>query len=94
MLIETFLIEKLDSKKNHDNRSYKIKKYILGFLNLILAVIAGYLCWNCNTNTPIWLKIIYTIIAVIFSGIYMLYYLIYRIIINVPCKANTNTLFS
>ena len=93
MLIETFLIEKLDNKSQNNSNKYRAKKYFLAFLNLTLAIIAGYLCWNCNKNEPAWLKILYTIIAVIFSGFYMLYYLIYRVIINVPCKVKGNSLF-
>ena len=85
MLIETFLIEKLDSSKKEKKTGRSLKTYLLAFLNLILAGIAGYLCWNCNAEHPTWLRVIVTILAVIFSGIYVLFYLVYRIIIGVPC---------
>ncbi len=62
------------------------KKIILGILNVILAIIAGYLAWNCNANEKSWIRILNTIIAAVFSGLYMLYYLVYRVILGVSCN--------
>lgn len=47
---------------------------------------AGWLAWDCNKGQSKGVQIFMTIIAVIFSGFYLLYYFIYRILMAVPCN--------
>ena len=58
----------------------------LGYIiNIVLFVLAGYLAWNCSAleSTPI--HILYTVLACLFYWNILIYYLVYRIIMNVPC---------
>ena len=75
-----------ESQETSEEPDNNRKKIILGILNVILATIAGYLAWNCNANQKSWIRILNTIIAAVFSGLYMLYYLVYRVILGVPCN--------
>lgn len=43
---------------------------------LLVSIFAAYLCYERNINEPVYLKYLYCIIAFIFSGIYILYYII------------------
>ena len=90
MLVESFLIENIFSnpeKEAFQNKSSYAKKFFLFILELFIMILAGYLCWNCNKNAELFLKIIYTILALIFSGIYIIFYVIYHgPILNTPCN--------
>jgi hypothetical protein len=90
MLLENFLLDKLldnDKKEGfEDSSSDLIKNIIKGVLELCLMIIAGYLAWDCNKSQGKVLRIVYTILSVIFSGIYIVFYLIYHKLIGVACK--------
>jgi|688.fasta_scaffold988716_1 hypothetical protein len=43
---------------------------------LLVSIFAAYLCYERNINEPNYLKYLYCAIAFIFSGIYILYYII------------------
>jgi hypothetical protein len=91
MIVEQFLIESLSGDKHKaeeehvDKTKTNHKRLLLGLLNVILAGIAGYLAWNCNSGQHVALKILYTIIAAVFSGLYVLYYFVYHILIRSSC---------
>ena len=98
MLIESFLIDKLRDKLNRytdDNLTERFQGgggsatgksgIILAILNILLAIIAGYLCWNCNANHGTPLRVLYTVIAVVFSGLYIIYYFMAHVILRMPC---------
>ena len=70
----------------NEKRRQNTKAIILGILNVILASIAGYLCWNCNAGEKPALRVIYTILAAIFSGLYILFYFVYHVLLRVPCS--------
>ena len=99
MLIEHFILNKIkgdhsnstndNHNSNHQNLNHQ-KKIVLAILNIILAFIAGYLCWNCNGSEKTWLRVLYTIISAVFSGLYMLYYLVYRVIMQVKCASGSS----
>ena len=61
--------------------------YTACIIKLILSIIAGYLVWNCNSKENLFTKIIFTILAVAFSEIYILYYGIYRVYMGNKCPA-------
>ena len=54
-------------------------------LALITSIVAGILAWRCNAKEKLVFKCINTILAVLFSDIYVLYYLIYRVILKHRC---------
>ena len=54
-------------------------------LSLITYVVAGILAWQCNAKEHIIYRCINTFLSVIFSDIYVLYYLIYRVILKNKC---------
>jgi uncharacterized membrane protein YgcG len=99
MLIEKFLIEKLKGKpkptihpqKPEDKTNQNTKAIVLAIFNVILACIAGYLCWNCNGGEKPALRVIYTILATVFSGLYILFYFVYHVLIRVPCKRGSGS---
>lgn len=63
----------------------RAKYYLAYTVNLILMVVAGYLAWMCNIGETPLVRILYTILAAIFSGLYLLYYFVYRILMGNPC---------
>lgn len=71
---------------DEDNSTYQRLKIIsIFFIRLILMIIAGYLSLNCNQNINIILRILFMIVSVMFSELYILYYTIYRIILGNKC---------
>jgi hypothetical protein len=54
-------------------------------LSFITSIVAGVLAWNCNLKEPIVYRYINTFLSVVFSDIYVLYYLIYRVILKKKC---------
>jgi hypothetical protein len=67
-----FIEQKVLDKKEHMN----ISTAFSGSSNLILAIVAVYLCWTRNTmqNETLVLKIVYCIIAFFAPLIYIIYY--------------------
>ena len=88
MIIETYLLDILVGTKQLDkeNNENKNKIYSLIILKLLIILIAIYLAWNCNAQSPILIRLLYTIIASLFSGFYILYYSIYRILLKNDCN--------
>jgi hypothetical protein len=70
---------------------YKFNNNLSKFniFNFLLMIFAGYLAWGCNMLESDGIRILYTIFAMIFPGIYILYYLIYRKILNNDCLADS-----
>lgn len=63
---------------------------LLSFVaSMIFMILAGYLCWKCNVGEDRLLRILYTILAVIFNGFYLIYYFIYRVLMGNACKVAT-----
>ena len=54
-------------------------------LSLITMVVAGVLAWRCNAKEHVIYRCINTFLSVVFSDIYVLYYLIYRVILKKKC---------
>ena len=62
-----------------------------------------YLAWNCNRKINIGERLLYTLVAGLFSGLYLVYYLARRLILKDKCGSknsiftkdnNVNNLFS
>ncbi len=56
--------------------------YIVSWLWTLLAL---YLCYKCNTHEMILLRIVYLLIAWIFTPYYLVYYLLYHGLLQRPC---------
>jgi hypothetical protein len=54
-------------------------------LSLITMVVAGVLAWRCNAKEHVIYRCINTFLSVVFSDIYVLYYLIYRVVLKNKC---------
>jgi hypothetical protein len=64
---------------------YQYKKKYNNF-NIICSIIALILSWNCNKGSSIYLKLLYSIVAIILSYWYLLFYLVYYIYLNKNCS--------
>lgn len=65
----------------------KMQFMLLVLSKLISMTIAIYLAWNCNKNSKsLFYKILIVLIAVIFSDIYILFYIVYRLILKNNCN--------
>jgi hypothetical protein len=60
------------------------KKY--NNFTIICSIIAVILSIKCNHNSPIYLKLLYGIIAILLSYWYILFYLIYYIFLKKSCS--------
>lgn len=63
-----------------------IDKIISLVATIAFMALAGYLCWECNINESRVLRVIYTVLAVAFNWIYLLYYFIIHIVMGNPCS--------
>ena len=94
MVLELYLTEyflgKTKKELYTEYENDKLKFIMFLFMRLLLSstfgIIAGILAWRCNSTEPRLLRIVYTILAVLFSNIYIFFYLVYRIILKHPCK--------
>lgn len=82
--IEAFTMP-IVSLSHHQDKTQKFNACATYIITLGLMFLAGYLCWTCNVDSSILIKVIYTMLAVIFNGFYLVYYLIYRIILGHSC---------
>lgn len=62
------------------------KSPIAVVITIIAMLAAGYLCWNCNSGEKTGTRVIYTVFSVIFSWIYLIYYLIRRVLMKRECN--------
>jgi len=53
--------------------------------SVITCVVAGVLAWQCNAKEHMFYRVINTLLSIAFSDIYVLYYLIYRVILKNKC---------
>lgn len=78
----------MNSNKNIETEFEKRRNntiLIACIIKLILACIAFSLCWDCNSRESTSTKILTSLIAVVLSPFYIVYYSIYRIIMGNRC---------
>lgn len=63
----------------------KAKFWLAYVINLIMAAGAAYLAWRCNIGQTSIMRIVYTVLAAMFNGLYLIYYVIYHVIMANPC---------
>ena len=64
---------------------YQYKKKYNNF-NIICSIIALILSWNCNKEYPIYIKLLYGLIALLLSYWYLIFYVIYYIYLHKKCS--------
>ena len=56
-------------------------------LSLMIVILAGALAWNCNKGESLLMRIIYTILAMIFGTMYLFYYVVIHVAVPQTYKA-------
>ena len=92
-MIETFLIEKyiksIISETEEENESFSNMKPKINITTIIVALIisssAAFLAFNCNhyENPPA--RLLYTIFAFLFPGLYLIYFFIRYVMLGQKC---------
>ena len=89
MLIESFIVDSLiDSTPNPERKKssfHWFQLWLLCALKISIMCIAAYLAWDCNTKNSMLLKIFNTTLATLFSGFYILFYAVYRVLLKNSC---------
>ena len=89
-------IDKVDDKTYTDsffdycndvycNTTFTPHLIIAIIMSFITICVAGVLAWQCNAKEHIIYRCINTLLSAVFSDIYVLYYLIYRVILKNKC---------
>ncbi len=66
------------NKKSSGNMIYII-------VHLIIGVVAIYLSWNCNHSETTLMRVLYALVAYVFSIFFIVYYLIYHVAMKKEC---------
>ena len=75
--VETFDIQSQETIKS--------AKFVAYILQIGLWLSAAYLAWNCYNQGDEVARIIVTIVATAFSGLYVPFYLIYHVVLGNRC---------
>jgi hypothetical protein len=70
------------------NKIHKYKLFFICLIKIIISFIAIMLVLECNQYSSILYKIFIAITAGLFSEIYIIYYLIYRVFMGNKCSIN------
>jgi len=65
--------------------SFTVSNIMTFLVTFGLVILAVYLCWTCNINTALPLKILYVLLAIVFHIYYLIYYFVYHVIMGVAC---------
>lgn len=71
--------------ENKNNKTHKFKLFLICVIKIIITFIAIKFVLQCNKNSGILYKLFISIIVGIFSEIYIIYYLIYRVYMGNLC---------
>lgn len=72
-------------QSNNSDSSTGFWTWVGYLIHLTLMISSGYLAWMCNQSVSTPLRVVYTILAAIFSLFYLIYYGIYHKLMGVPC---------
>lgn len=91
-MLDFLTVRLLYTTKEKDNVDNVIENFknkcqfdIYLFISILISLMIAYIAYRCNENLGKATQIFYTIIAFLFSGIYFVFYLIYHILMGVPC---------
>lgn len=91
MVIENFIYNLVRPKSGQTSKKKSVSKidtflkYLTYILYIAIFFIALAVSWDCNKETKGICKYIMVIIAGMFDSVYLLYYLIYRILLGNKC---------
>ena len=78
-------IEMNREKVQQGGSSSTFSTIVLYAIGIAVACLAVYLCWQCNAKESTLVKVIYSVLSFLFSYIYLIYYLIFRIAMGNAC---------
>lgn len=70
----------------------KAKYYLSYAVQVVIFLIAGYLAWTCNAKESTLMRVLYTVLAAMFSGFYLVYYAIYHGLMGNACGVGASAL--
>ena len=79
-------ITSLFNDDENDCENKKREKKTIKILNILITLFAMYLAWKCNSNKDMCERVLYTSIAGLFSGLYLVYYLAKTVILKDKSK--------
>jgi hypothetical protein len=86
MFVEHFLISLIrPSNDNLSEENHNPPKILITLLNYIILCIALIVAWDCSSKMTGIMPYINVLIAGLFNSVYLIYYLIYRIILGNAC---------
>ena len=89
MLFESYIFYILNNTVKNKNKNKNLTQIIIiSIFKIIIMCLAGYIAWDCNKNSNIFMRILCTLVAILFSCIYIIYYFIYRILMGNKCYDN------
>ena len=96
-MIETFFIEKyiksLKSQTEEENESFSNMRPKISITTIIIALIlstaAAFLAFNCNHHENPPARLLYTIFAFMFPGLYLIYFFIRYLMLGQTCGGKT-----
>ena len=86
-----------NTEVNYDDeklKNMKQKKRINMLISLFVTFIAMYLAYDCNKGESLGMQVLYILIAGLFSGLYLLYYLVVKVFLGNKCHKKKNMNFS
>jgi len=83
-ILNMFNIEKFYSTNTPEQKHW-VQVYTAITIKIILSLISLSMAWDCNKISGIIMQIIMSIIAFVFSEIYILYYAVYRVFMGNKC---------
>jgi hypothetical protein len=86
-MIETLVISQLNKKEefNNDNNPLKNLSPMSIVISLLISVAAAYFAFECNSHEKPATRLVYTLIAFFFPGLYLIYYFVRHTIIGDKC---------
>ena len=89
-MIETFIAYKFAMNRKNENEPFINNLSNITLLGTIfsftISFATAYLAYYCNAKTDKVSRYIITILAFLFSGVYLVYYLFTHVLFGYPCK--------
>lgn len=78
--------EKNNERVQQGGANSPLSVYIWYLIHLLISVLAVYLSWECTISEGSKVvRVLYAVIAFLFSYIYIIYYVIYRLLMDNKC---------
>lgn len=72
--------------RNMDMRTNPLSSIIIVVISVVISLTAGILSWKCNGHQNTFVRLLLFSVAFSFSEIYLVYYLIYRVMMGNSCS--------